>query len=143
MPRPTPLPENTKIRTTVSLAARLVAAANAYRVAHPNENLPDFSAVVAEALTEFMEKHHPGLIAAAIDAIRRNPTHYEAAEQEVLAVAEDKQAPYGKGHANSDLDRVIEEASQKQAAGAGAIDAPTPAPAPPSSKAPKRGKKRS
>lgn len=84
MPRALPSPENTKLRTSISLPARLMAAANIYRHAHPEANFDDFSALIAQALTEYLERHHPGLLAAAVAALRKHPKNYNAAETELI-----------------------------------------------------------
>lgn len=70
MPRPRPQPEDEKVRTTISLPAKVVAVAEGYRTRHPEENLPDFSAVVARALIDYAARKHPDLLQECIRNIR-------------------------------------------------------------------------
>jgi hypothetical protein len=136
MARPIPLPENVKIRTTISLPARLAAAASAYRVAHPDENLNDFSAVIAEALTEYLKAHHPGLIEEAVAMLRKSPADFVQAEAWLCIkmdththllsgyVAEEEQAAYGTPpEPSSTVEKIIQRGAAKEAqAKPGALD---------------------
>lgn len=70
MPRPAPSPENAKVRTTVSLPRKAFEVAEKYREMHPEEDLRDFSALVARALLAYAEKRHPDLLGECIKQIR-------------------------------------------------------------------------
>lgn len=114
MPRPVPSPENEKVRTTISLPARIVTAAKSYAVTHPMENLDGFSAIVSEALTEYLEKRHPGLVTAAAEMIRGEI--YTAPEVGEGILAEDA----GTGF-SSDVQKILRrgvELERRQALGA-------------------------
>lgn len=116
MPRPVPSPENEKVRTTISLPARIVTAARSYAVTHPMENLDGFSAIVSEALTEYLEKRHPGLVTAAAEMIRREI--YSAPDIGDGIVEEDGGAGF-----SSDVQRILRrglELERRQALGAAA-----------------------
>ena len=116
MPRPVPSPENEKVRTTISLPMRIVTAARSYAVTHPVENLDGFSAIVSEALTEYLEKRHPGLVGAAAEMIREGG--YLQEEPAGGMVAEDGPAGF-----DSDVQRILRrgvELERRQALGGAA-----------------------
>ena len=80
------------------------------------ENLDGFSAIVSEALTEYLEKRHPGLVLAAAEMIR--DAGYSQAEGSEPMMAED--APGGfSADVRSILRRGV-ELERRQALGASA-----------------------
>lgn len=89
MARPPPQPEDTKVRTTVSLPIKLIEAADAYRAAHPTEDLRDFSAIISRALIDYFERRQPGLLADVIAQIRKKTENFPDVESATLAVAEE------------------------------------------------------
>lgn len=105
MAKPLPSPEYVKIRTTVSLPAWVKIAADAYRKGNPLENLKDFSAVVTEALVEYIKIKHPELLKEAIASLRKNPMNYEQAEEHLLAVAEER--PPKANHPEQSAELII------------------------------------
>ena len=70
MARPIPSIEDTKIRTTISLPRKVHALAERYRELHPEENLSDFSAVVAVAIINYASIVEPRLFVEVIAQIK-------------------------------------------------------------------------
>jgi hypothetical protein len=71
MAKPLPPPEDARVRTTISLKAKIYRMAERYRAMHPEEELDDFSAVVSRALVHLAKANHPELLAQVIEEIRR------------------------------------------------------------------------
>jgi hypothetical protein len=99
VPRPKPAPENTPVRTTISLPRKLHALATRYAALHPEEDLRDFSDIVSKALVEYAARKHPGLLEQCIAEIRAEPTKsvplYPDLPAKQLKAAENKRSPYG------------------------------------------------
>ena len=85
MAKPKPPLDERRMRTTVSLQAKLVMAADRVRAELPGLLLRDFSDTVARALYEYLERQSPGVVARVAAHLR---AEYQPAEPVVLKVAE-------------------------------------------------------
>lgn len=74
MSAPVPPIEETKLRTTISLDARIVLTIDECLTrAKAHNHKATFSDVVTDALIVYAEKHHPGLLRTTTEKIIRTP----------------------------------------------------------------------
>ncbi len=85
MAKPKPPVDERKMRCTVSVANKLVAASDTVRAEQPEQNLKDFSDVVSRALYQYLERLSTGVVARAAANLR---TNYTSEERQALKVAE-------------------------------------------------------
>ena len=77
MSRPLPPPEDVRVRPTVSLPKKVVVMAERYRALHPEENIQDFSALVARSLIDYAHRKHPELLRDVVMELRQAPIEHE------------------------------------------------------------------
>lgn len=62
MAKPVPQPEDIPARSTWSLPLRIFASGEVFRKKHSKHPIRDFSGLLSQALEEYLNQHHNGLI---------------------------------------------------------------------------------
>ena len=68
---PTP---DSRLRTSVSLPAKYVIAWELAKKRYPSANISSFSDFLSDAIVAYAEKHHPDLVADAVNQIEESPS---------------------------------------------------------------------